>query len=185
MCVVCRVEGRTVRAVLVLESCALQQVVVVQSPAGVEEVGWRGDPRTGRTSVSQSINPVNKQIASLLNSGRVEGRDRPKAGGMLRAQVLACLCSCSTAQKLMQAVRRTGWAGQGQGRAGQGSLFRGAWACSWQLANTVGSLEPCCRFLSVNEQSCLPQQNVNPRAWGVLSRRLSTRPRVAAPSSTS
>lgn len=116
VCVVCRVGGRTVRAVLVLESCALQQVVVVQSPAGVEgELGWRGDPRTGRTSVSQSINPVNKQIASLLNSGRVEGRDRPKAGGMLRAQVLACLCSCSTAQKLMQAVRRTGW----QGRAGQ------------------------------------------------------------------
>lgn len=74
-----------------------------------------GRSEDGRTSVSQSINPVNKQIASLLNSGRVEGRDRPKAGGMLRAQVLACLCSCSSAQKLMQAVRRTGW----QGRAGQ------------------------------------------------------------------
>lgn len=139
MCVVCRVEGRTVRAVLVLESCALLQVVVVQSPAGVEgEVGWRGDPRTGRTSVSQSINPVNKQIASLLNSGRVEGRDRPKAGGMLRAQVLACLCSCSTAQKLMQAVRRTGW----QGRAGQGSLFRGAWGLGPRLAAGKHSREP-------------------------------------------
>lgn len=140
------------------------------------------DPRTGRTSVSQSINPVNKQIASMLNSGRVEGRDRPKAGGMLRAQVLACLCSCSTAQKLMQAVRRTGW--QGKGRAGQGSLFRGAWACSWQLANTVGS-PAAVSCPSTSKANCLPQQNVNPGAWGVLSRRLSTRPRVAAPFSTS
>lgn len=137
MCVVCRVEGRTVRAVLVLESCALQQVVVVQSPAGVEgEVGWRGDPRTGRTSVSQSINPVNKQIASLLNSGRVEGRDRPKAGGMLRAQVLACLCSCSTAQKLMQAVRRTGW--QGKGRAAC-SVGPGPAPGSWQTQSGAWS----------------------------------------------
>lgn len=92
--------------------------------------------------ISQSVNQsVNKQIASLLNSGRVEGRDRPKAGGMLRAQVLACLCSCSTAQKLMQAVRRTGW--QGKGRAGQGraacSVGPGPAPGSWQTQSGAWS----------------------------------------------
>lgn len=147
---VCRVEGRTVGQVSADSgSCALQ---VMLSPAGVEgEVGWMGDPRAGgRQSVNRS---VNKQIASLLNSGRVEGRDRPRAGGMLRAR--CCSCSCSTAQMLMQAVRGAG------GRAGQGRA-----ACPWGLGLLLAAGR-CGRrpgaqlpFLFRYPASWLPQQTL-------------------------
>lgn len=132
--------GRSVKAVRVLESCALQ---VVLSPAGVEgEVGWMEDPRAGGRQ------SVNKQIASLLNSGRVEGRDRPRAGGMLRAK--CCSCSCSTAQMLMQAVRRAG------GRAGQGSLSVGPGPApgSWQMRPWSSAA------VSSPSSSGLPQQTL-------------------------
>lgn len=154
---VCRVEGRTVGQVSAGSgSCALQ---VVLSPAGVEgEVRWTGDPRAGGRQ------SVNKQIASLLNSGRVEGRDRPRAGGMLRAR--CCSCSRSTAQMLMQGVRGAG------GRAGQGSLSvgprpaPGSWQAPWSPAAVSNPL---------SSELAAPT-NVNPGAWDVLSRRLRARP---------
>lgn len=113
------------------------------------------DPRAGGL---QSVNrSVNKQIASLLNSGRVEGRDRPRAGGMLRARARArccsCSCSCSTAQMLMQAVRGAG------GRAVQGSLSVGPRPApgSWQIRSALGAQLP---FLFRHLAACLPQQTL-------------------------
>lgn len=109
------------------------------------------DPRAGGL---QSVNrSVNKQIASLLNSGRVEGRDRPRAGGMLRARARCCSCSCSTAQMLMQAVRGAG------GRAVQGSLSVGPRPApgSWQIRSALGAQLP---FLFRHLAACLPQQTL-------------------------
>lgn len=110
------VSSRTVRAVLILESCALQ---VVLSPAGVEGgVGWMEDPRAG---ARQS---VNKQIASLLNSGWASLGSRPAEGWWdaqgPRCCLLVLMLNCSDAHAGRQESGWKGMAGAGQGR------FRGA-----------------------------------------------------------
>lgn len=106
-----------------------------------------GGSEGGRTPASQSVNQsVNKQIARLLDSGRVEGRDRPRAGWMLRAQVLAA-CARAHAQAPRCSCRPSGELVAGQGRA----AWRGPGPGSWQTQSRAWS--PGCRF-------CLPQQTL-------------------------
>lgn len=184
-CVSCRGQDGQGSAVLVVESCALR--VVVLSPAGVEgEVGWMGGEIRGRADVSQSVNrPGMKNKGSVsqvsqqtdcqfaeqwasrarVETGRGQGRWDAQGPG---ACLLACSCSCSCPLPRCS-CRPSGEQVAAQGRA----------ACPWGLGPAPGSwrqthwgLEPQLPFLVRQRASCLPQQNVNPGAWGVLSRRL-------------
>jgi hypothetical protein len=106
---------------------------------------WLKEKSDGRirwpVDVSQFNRSVNKQIASLLDSGRVEGSTvetgRGGPGGMDGQGPGAAArahAECPGAQRwLMQAVRRAESRRVGTLARRAGQLVRGAWA-SWQLA---------------------------------------------------